>query len=146
MQFEATGVYPANITAKSPDGEVDLRQTKAVVEFLYSKAVDGLHVCGSTGEFATLKVEERKAVAEASIEAANGRGTVIVHVGAVSTDDCRELALVRLPGEELLNQDAGEEGFSCAGYREYGEVLLEQAGRAHPDVYLVVGDVAQVEA
>ena len=92
MHFEATGVYPANITAKGPDGEVDLRQTKAVVEFLYSKGVDGLHVCGSTGEFPTLKVEERKAVAEASIEAAGGRGTVIVHVGTVPTDDARELA------------------------------------------------------
>ena len=92
MQFEATGVHPANITAKSPDGTVDLKQTRAVIEFLYSKGLDGLHVCGSTGEFATLKVEERKAVAEASIEAANGRGTVIVHVGAISTDDCRELA------------------------------------------------------
>ena len=92
MEFDATGVYPANITAKARDGEVDLKQTAAVVEFLYSKGVDGLHVCGSTGEFATLKIEQRKAVAEACIEAASGRGKVIVHVGAVSTEDSRELA------------------------------------------------------
>jgi len=92
MEFNATGVYPANITAKGQDGKVDLKQTAAVVDFVFSKGVDGLHVCGSTGEFATLGVEDRKAVAEACIEAANGRGKVIVHVGAVSTEDSRELA------------------------------------------------------
>jgi len=92
MEFNVTGVLPANVTAKGTDDKVDLKQTKAVVEFLYSKGVDGLHVTGTTGEFATLKVEQRKAVVEACIEAADGRGTVIVHVGAVATNDSRELA------------------------------------------------------
>ena len=92
MKFEATGVFPANVTAKGPDGKIDLKQTKAVVGFLYSKGVDGLHVCGTTGEFATLTVNDRKAVAEASIEAANGRGTIMIQVGAVPTADSCELA------------------------------------------------------
>jgi len=92
MQYNATGVFPANVTARADDGSVDLKQTKAVVEFLYSKGVDGLHALGSTGEFATLSVDQRKAAAEASIEAANGRGTVMIHVGTVNTDDARDLA------------------------------------------------------
>ena len=92
MKFEATGVIPANVTARDTGGKVDLEQTKAVVNFLYSKGVDGLHVCGTTGEFATLTVDQRKAVAEASIEAAAGRGTVVVQVGAVATEDSCELA------------------------------------------------------
>ncbi len=92
MEFKATGVIPANVTARGEDGEVDLKQTRAVVDFLYSKGVDGLHVCGTTGEFATLKVDQRKAVAEACIEAAAGRGAVIVQVGAVATADSCELA------------------------------------------------------
>jgi len=92
MEFNATGVFPANVTAKGPDGKIDFDQTAAVVEFLYSKGVDGLHACGSTGEFPVMTVEERKAVAETCIQAANGRGTVMMHVGAVSTEDSRKLA------------------------------------------------------
>ena len=92
MELKATGVFPANVTAKGPDEKVDLAQTKAVVEFLFSKGVDGLHVCGSTGEFATLSLEDRKAVAKACVEAANGRGTIMVHIGAVSTADSCMLA------------------------------------------------------
>ena len=92
MEYNATGVFPANVTARASDGSVDLKQTKAVVEFLYSKGVDGLHALGSTGEFATLSIDQRKAAAEASIEAANGRGTVMIHVGTVNTDDARDLS------------------------------------------------------
>ena len=92
MEYSATGVFPANVTARASDGSVDLKQTKAVIEFLYSKGVDGLHALGSTGEFATLSIDQRKAAAEAAIEAANGRGTVMIHVGTVNTDDARDLA------------------------------------------------------
>ena len=92
MDFAATGVYPANVTARADYGKVDLQQTREVVEFLYAKGVDGLHVCGTTGEFATLTVDERKAVAEASIATANGRGMIMVQVGAVDTRDSVELA------------------------------------------------------
>jgi len=65
MVFNAPGVFPANITARRDDGKVDIEGTQEVVRFLFSKGVDGLHVCGSTGEFASLGVEDRKAVAEA---------------------------------------------------------------------------------
>jgi len=92
MEFSATGVFPANVTAQDAAGNIDLKQTAAVVEFLYSKGVDGLHTCGTTGEFATLTVDQRKAVAETCIEAANGRGTVIIQVGAVATAHSVELA------------------------------------------------------
>jgi len=92
MEFNAKGVFPANVTAQGGDGKIDLKQTAAVVEFLYSKGVDGLHTCGTTGEFATLTVEQRKAVAETCIQAARGRGTVMIQVGAVATADSVELA------------------------------------------------------
>lgn len=92
MEFTATGVYPANVTAQTQDGKVDLKQTQAVAGFLISKGVDGLHICGSTGEFPTLTVEQRKQVAEACVEVGKGRCFNIVHVGTVATEDSRELA------------------------------------------------------
>lgn len=92
MAFSKTGVLPANVTAKGADGKVDIKQTKAVAEFLFSKGVDGLHVCGTTGECMTLTVDERKAVLEACLEVGGDRGTIIAQVGAVATRDVCELA------------------------------------------------------
>jgi len=92
MKFSATGVLPANVTAKGADDKVDIKQTKAVAEFLFSKGVDGLHVCGTTGECMTLTVDERKAVLEACLDVGGDRGTIIAQVGAVATRDVCELA------------------------------------------------------
>jgi len=83
---------PANITPRAPDGKVDLKRVKAVVEFMFSKEVDGLHVCGTTGECMTLTVDERQAVLEACLDAAAGRGAMIAQVGTVATRDVCALA------------------------------------------------------
>ena len=92
MSFDATGVMPAIVTPRKASGQVALERIKPIVDFLLSKGVDGLHVCGTTGEFATLTVDDRKRVLEECIKAAAGRGTIIAQVGAVATRDVCELA------------------------------------------------------
>lgn len=64
MEFKAIGVIPAIVTPKSPDGKVAFDLIGPIVDFLFSKGVNGLHVCGTTGEFATLTVDDRKKVLE----------------------------------------------------------------------------------
>ena len=91
-EFAARGVIPANVTPKRSDGQVAVELIKLLVDFLFSKGVDGLHVCGTTGEAMTLTVDERKVVLEECIKAAAGRGTIIAQVGAVATRDVCELA------------------------------------------------------
>lgn len=86
------GVIPAIVTPKDRKGKVDLKQIKPIVDFLFSKGVDGLHVNGTTGEFATLCVEERKAILEECISSTEGRGIIINQVGAVATRDVIALA------------------------------------------------------
>jgi N-acetylneuraminate lyase len=90
--FEAKGVLPAIVTPRNIKGEIDFEQIKPIVDFLFSKGVDGLHVNGTTGEFATLTVEERKSVLEECIQAAEGKGVIICQVGAAATRDVQELA------------------------------------------------------
>lgn len=90
--LENGGVLPAIVTPKDEKGKIDFKQIKPIVDFLYSKGVDGLHVNGTTGEFATLTVEERKLVLEECIRAADGRGIIINQVGCVATRDVQELA------------------------------------------------------
>jgi dihydrodipicolinate synthase/N-acetylneuraminate lyase len=86
------GVLPAIVTPKDDHGKVDLKKIKPIVDFLFSKGVDGLHVNGTTGEFASLSVEERKLILEECISAAKGRGIIINQVGAVATRDVVALA------------------------------------------------------
>ncbi|MBN1445908.1 MAG: dihydrodipicolinate synthase family protein [Candidatus Omnitrophica bacterium] len=92
MENTISGVMPAVITPRDDDGAVAVKQIQPLVDFLFSKGVDGLFVCGTTGEGISLTVEERKLVLENIIESAAGRGKIIAHVGAVSARDAYELA------------------------------------------------------
>ncbi|MEI6238751.1 MAG: dihydrodipicolinate synthase family protein [Planctomycetia bacterium] len=92
MKSRLRGVIPATYTPLGPQGEVDLDAIRPMVERLLDDGVDGLYVCGSTGEGVSLAMGERKAVAEAFITAVNGRVPVIVHVGHNSLVEACELA------------------------------------------------------
>ena len=54
--------------------------------------MDGLYVCGSTGEGVSLTSHERQQVAEAFVEAAGGEMPVVVQVGHNSLAESRALA------------------------------------------------------
>lgn len=86
------GLIPATYTPMAADGSVDLTAIPPMVERLLADGVDGLYVCGSTGEGVSLPVDDRKALAEAFLAAVRGRVPVIVHVGHNSLADACGLA------------------------------------------------------
>ncbi len=63
-----------------------------MVETLLASGVQGLYVCGSTGEGMSLTTEERKEVAAAYMDAADGRVPVLIQVGHNSIEDAKALA------------------------------------------------------
>ena len=71
---------------------VDEAALGRLVDFYLRKGVKSLYVCGSTGEGLLMSVEERKRTLEAVAEAAGGRMSLIVHVGANATRDAVALA------------------------------------------------------
>ena len=87
-----TGLVAATFTPMDGDGAIDLQRIAAVCDFVLAQGVDGLFVCGSTGESPSLTIDERTAVAETYIEAAAKRVPVVVHVGHNSLSDARTLA------------------------------------------------------
>jgi N-acetylneuraminate lyase len=87
-----TGIMPAFITPFTADDRVDTRAIHQLVEFLLAARVDGLYVCGSTGEGVLMSEEERRLVAATAIAAARKRIPVIIHVGAASTGEAVRLA------------------------------------------------------
>ena len=86
------GIFPAFYACYDAEGNVSVEGTKALVEFLIEKGVNGLYVGGSSGECIYLTVEERKRTLEAVMEVAKGRIAIIAHVACNNTRESCELA------------------------------------------------------
>ncbi len=86
------GILPAIVTPFDNAERFSERAFEQLAARLYAAEVDGLYVCGQTGEGLQQSVEQRKVVAEAAIRNSPPDKTVIVHVGAASTAQAIELA------------------------------------------------------
>lgn len=82
----------AAFTAFRPEGSLDPHRIPAQIAQLRRDGVDGAFICGTTGEGASLTSAERRAVAEAWVNAAPPDFRIIVHVGHASAQEARELA------------------------------------------------------
>jgi N-acetylneuraminate lyase len=87
-----TGIVPAVFTPLDDQGDLNLDMIEPIVSRLVSEGASALYVCGSTGEGASLTREERMAVAQAYVQAANGRLPVMVHIGHDSLREAQFLA------------------------------------------------------
>lgn len=67
------------------DDQVDLGAFRRFVAYQLEQGVDGLVVCGTTGEAATLTPDERAALISAAVETADGRVPVVAGVGTNAT-------------------------------------------------------------
>jgi 4-hydroxy-tetrahydrodipicolinate synthase len=85
------GSIPALITPFR-NGTVDERAFQDFVEWQIGEGSHGLVPCGTTGESATLSVQEHLRVVKLCVEAARGRVPVIAGAGSNATDKAIELA------------------------------------------------------
>lgn len=90
---QLNGVLVALVTPFTADGsQIDVDTFQTYVDRLIAAGVHGLVPGGSTGEFTTLTVDERKQLTEACVKAAAGRVPVIAGTGALSTAETVELS------------------------------------------------------
>jgi 4-hydroxy-tetrahydrodipicolinate synthase len=73
------------------DGRVDFDALRALVDWQIEQGIDGIVAVGTTGESATLAVEEHVAVIAATVKAARGRVPVIAGAGGNATSEALEL-------------------------------------------------------
>lgn len=92
MPLRLKGLVAATPTPMQPDGSLNLAAVPPLVELLLRSGVEGLFVCGTSGESASLTTAERQEVAAAFIVAAKARVPVIVQVGHASLRDSQALA------------------------------------------------------
>ncbi|HZR36344.1 MAG TPA: 4-hydroxy-tetrahydrodipicolinate synthase [Nevskia sp.] len=85
------GSVVAIVTPMAEDGSVDFPALERLVEWHIAEGTDGIVAVGTTGESATLDVEEHVAVVRAVVETARKRVPVIAGTGANSTAEAIEL-------------------------------------------------------
>lgn len=86
------GILPAMVTPMDSTGAIDEPELAKLTGRLIDAGVGGLVPCGSTGEFPTLTLDERKRVTEVVVAASAGRVPVAAHTGALSTRDAVDLS------------------------------------------------------
>lgn len=82
-----SGSIVALITPFKADGEVDFDSLQKLVEYHIESGSDGIVAVGTTGESATLTIEEHVKVVNKVVEFANGRIAVIAGTGANATHE-----------------------------------------------------------
>ncbi len=83
------GVLPALITPFTKDNKVDVEGLQQNVGFLIEGGVSGIVPCGTTGESATLSIEEHEKVIETAIDCSSV--PVVAGTGSNSTTEALEL-------------------------------------------------------
>lgn len=80
-----TGSFPALITPFTKNGDIDWDCFKKLIAWHIEQGSDGLVVCGSTGEAATLSSEEQKALITIAVQEANGKIPIIAGTSSNNT-------------------------------------------------------------
>ena len=75
------GIHPAIVTPFDEDGSVNYSSYETLCGYLADGGCHGIYVCGTTGEFPFLTVEERKKLLEVAITTVGKRVDVLVQVG-----------------------------------------------------------------
>ncbi len=85
-----TGIATALITPLTADG-VDYDQLGKLIDWQIDEGINGLVICGTTGEASTLTDDEHKEVIRYAVQRAAGRVPIIAGTGSNDTDYALEL-------------------------------------------------------
>jgi len=86
------GSLVAIVTPMSDDGNIDYAAFKKLIDWHVESGTKGIVVAGTTGESATLTVDEHTDLIEAAVAHAAGRVPIIAGTGANSTAEAIELS------------------------------------------------------
>lgn len=92
MNIQPGGCWPALLTPLDDAGEIRHAALEKLVDLFIRQGLGGLYIVGSTGQWPLLRNDQRQAIAERVVKVAAGRIPVMVHVGAIATDDAVALA------------------------------------------------------
>ncbi len=86
------GAYTALITPFKENMKVNYSKLEELIEYQIGNEIDGLVICGTTGESATLSISEKKKVIKFVIDKVDKRVPVIVGTGSNNTNSAIEMS------------------------------------------------------
>ena len=86
------GIIPPVVTLFNEDGDFNWEANKKLTDFLIEKGVHGILFMGSTGEFSSLTIEQRKTFTEQMVKYVDGRVPVLIGTGTPSPSDTIDLS------------------------------------------------------
>jgi len=89
-KYRFKGVYPALVTPFDENG-VNAKQYRNLIEHTIKLGATGIVPCGTTGEFTSMKFEEKVEAIRIACEVAKGRVPVLAGTGAAYTGDAIKL-------------------------------------------------------
>ncbi|AFJ47049.1 dihydrodipicolinate synthase family protein [Shimwellia blattae] len=87
-----TGLIAAPHTPFNTDSSVNYPVIDRIAGHLIEQGVNGVYICGTTGEGIHCSVDERKKIAERWVAASQGKLSITLHTGALSIADSLELS------------------------------------------------------
>ena len=118
------GIVPAILTPLNEDETLNPKAFEALIEHLYAEGVDGIYVCGNTGEGLLLPPELREQATEIAVRASPKGKQVIVHTGAHNARDAIRLtAHASRTGVAAVSALPPGAGYSFAEVKSYYEKL-----------------------
>src|SRR2546428_14074884 len=81
MKLKLEGIWTPIPTPLTKQGRVDTDATRRLVDFHIEAGIDGLLPLGTSGEFALLQREERKALVDVVVDQADNRVPVVAGGG-----------------------------------------------------------------
>ncbi|MCK4918080.1 MAG: 4-hydroxy-tetrahydrodipicolinate synthase [Candidatus Omnitrophica bacterium] len=85
------GSIVALVTPFENDNEINIEKLKSLIDWHIENSTDGILVCGTTGESATLSHEEHKKIIQIAVEHAKKRIPILAGCGSNSTKEALDL-------------------------------------------------------
>ena len=128
-------IYTPTVTIFNDLGEFDFEGNRKVIEYLIEGGVDGLVPLGSTGEFTTLSLSEKKEFIKFYVKTVNERVQVLPGTGCMDYDKTVELSnyalslgvkgvLIIPPYYYALSQDEGFKYYDKIAKNVNGDVYI----------------------
>ena len=114
------GISAPQLTPFHEDGSVNFEEYERLSDYLAEAGLQGIFVCGTTGEFVNLTIEERELLLLAAVKGSKGRSRIMFNVTAMNLRDIR-----------LLSEFARDHGADCLSltppyYHHYDDAAMEE--------------------
>ena len=123
------GISAPLLTPLHQDGTINYEEYTRLTAFVAKAGIRGIFVCGTTGEFVNLTIDERKRLLSAAIKGSTAQTRIMFNTTAMNLEDMKELF------EWAKSEGAHAASVTAPYYHRYDAATLvayfQQIGRAH---------------